>query len=295
MKLIIRFFISFTFLLYGASSFAENFPNKPKIGTFIVDEALMISAQDAAMINQVSSRLLKEKKIPIFVVTIESLAKYQASSDIESYATNLFTQWGIGYKDYNYGILLLVSKSDRKARIEFGASFNHKYDNAALNIMSSLIIPNFKNGNFSGGLLAGVNSLDAMARDANLPNANVSNNASSHESSMVANSQQNYPNQQNSAAQPNSISQQNSFQNQTGSSPQMSQASSLFLMLIFIALVVFIAYSLFKSGKKGWAWAFLAAVALFIWFIISNSGRSGGDGGGFGGGSGGGGGASGSW
>ena len=57
----------------------------------------------------------------------------------------------------------------------------------------------------------------------------------------------------------------------------------------FVLLVV----NLFKTGRKGWAWALILAMAALLFFALraASSGSSGG----FGGGSSGGGGASGSW
>ena len=62
-----------------------------------------------------------------------------------------------------------------------------------------------------------------------------------------------------------------------------------------IALVIGIAFSLFKSGRTGWGWAFLAFVAVILFFLLRGMASCSGSGGGFGGGSSGGGGATGSW
>lgn len=61
---------------------------------------------------------------------------------------------------------------------------------------------------------------------------------------------------------------------------------------IFLGFVI---YNLFKTGRSGWAWALIAAIAVMLFFILRASAKSGGSGGGFGGGSSGGGGATGSW
>lgn len=85
------------------------------------------------------------------------------------YAQNLFNNWGIGFKEWNYGILLLISQDDRKARIELGATWQHKKDAECQQIMDNLIIPNFKQEKFSEGIVAGVKGLDAMARELKIP------------------------------------------------------------------------------------------------------------------------------
>src|ERR1043165_2936722 len=85
---------------------------------------------------------------------------------IERYAMNLFDEWGLGSAEHNYGILLLVSKGDHKARIELGKAFTRERDQQASAIMSGTIVQRFKQGDFSGGIREGVKGLDAMAREA---------------------------------------------------------------------------------------------------------------------------------
>ena len=142
---------------------------------FILDHANLISAEDEEAIRAICDPLLTENVMPIIVVTIQSMANHgQANMRIETFATILFDQWQIGYPEvqgssWNRGMLLLVSVDDRKARIELGADWAHDYDAVCQRIMDEQIIPNFKQGNFSEGILAGVQGLDAMARGIPLP------------------------------------------------------------------------------------------------------------------------------
>jgi uncharacterized protein len=103
-------------LLIVPSLKSQTFPERPGQHDFILDEAGLIHSEDAQQIKSVCERLLKEEQTPIVVVTIPSLAKYDGS-DIESYARALFDKWGIGSQTHNYGVLLLASVGDRKARI----------------------------------------------------------------------------------------------------------------------------------------------------------------------------------
>jgi uncharacterized protein len=145
------------------SLMSQTFPTPPGQHDFILDEAGLIHSQDAQQIKNLCEGLLKEESIPIVVVTIPSLAKYDAS-DIESYARALFDNWGIGSQTNNYGILLLVSLGDRKARIELGAAWAGTKDETSRMIMDDIIIPNFKKGDYSAGILQGVQALETMAR-----------------------------------------------------------------------------------------------------------------------------------
>ncbi len=140
------------------------YPARPGDREFIVDEAGLLQPEAAAEIRRLANEALTKKKAPIVVVTIKSLADYGAAGwAIERYAMNLFSEWGIGWQDWNHGMLLLVSTGDRKARIEMGAGWGHQKDGDAQRLMNELIVPNFKRGDFGRGILEGVKGLQALA------------------------------------------------------------------------------------------------------------------------------------
>lgn len=233
-------------LLVFSQAHAVTFPDKPPNKHFYVDQAGLLTATDAAAIDKAAAKLWLEEHIPIFVVTIPSLVSYQATNyTVDSYAAAIFDKWGIGSQDRNYGILLLVSVGDRKARTELGKAWAGQHDADAQYVMDSLIVPAFKRGDFSSGIRQGVEGLDKMARGLALPKPK-------------------------------------------------SPWWALPALVGGIVLVIMVIVSLFKSGRKGWGWALIAALGVIIFFILRAASR-GGSGGAFGGGSSGGGGASGSW
>ena len=148
---------------------------RPGERDFIVDRADLISSADEQHIRQLATKLLDDKATPIIIVTIESMAQYGgAGMRIETFAHLLFDQWAIGQAKldgqlWNTGILLVVSRDDRKARIELGAGWKHEQDALAQQIMDEQIVPRFRQGDFSGGIVAGVEALDKMARGLELP------------------------------------------------------------------------------------------------------------------------------
>ena len=165
------------FWLLGASSASalELTLAPPGDREFVRDLANMIDSEAEAHIRQLCDSLLTDKATPIIVVTIESMAKHGGEGmRIETFATLLFNQWQIGHaklgqQDWNTGILLLVSKSDRKARIELGAGWGRREDALCRQIMDEHIIFHFKQGGFSEGIVAGVVALDKMGRKLELP------------------------------------------------------------------------------------------------------------------------------
>lgn len=150
---------------------------RPEPREFVLDRANLLTPEAKQQIQQICDKLLSDKATPIIVVAISSMAEHGgAGMRIETFATLLFNQWGIGVAElngqtWNTGILLLVSKDDRKARIELGGYWRRDQDALAQQIMNEQIVPHFKQGDFSGGILAGVESLDKMARGLELPKA----------------------------------------------------------------------------------------------------------------------------
>lgn len=144
---------------------------------FVRDQAHLLVPADEQKIRQLADKLLTDKATPIIVVTIDAMAKHGGDGmRIETFATLLFDQWQIGQaklngQDWNTGILLLVSKDDRKARIELGKGWKREQDAQCLKIMDELIIPRFKQGEFSAGIVAGVEALDKVARGLTIPKA----------------------------------------------------------------------------------------------------------------------------
>ena len=142
---------------------------------FILDKAGKLDSAVQEKLRKTCDKLLTDKATPIVIVTINSMAEYNAGGlRIETFARLLFDQWQVGIaklgnQSWNTGILLLVSVGDRKSRIELGAGWGRDKDQLCQQILDERIIPRFKQGDFSGGISAGVESLEAMARGKELP------------------------------------------------------------------------------------------------------------------------------
>ena len=113
---------------------------------FVSDKAGMLDEASITHIKSVSDKLLTDKATPVIVVTIDSMAQHGgANMPIETFAALLFNQWQIGHarlngQDWNTGILLLISKGDRAARIELGAGWGRTETQTCQQIMNEYII-----------------------------------------------------------------------------------------------------------------------------------------------------------
>jgi uncharacterized protein len=81
-----------------------------------------------------------------------------AQGTIDRYATNLYNEWGIGDNTSKKGVLLLVAVRDRKLRIATGTGLGD-VDGQARAVIDDVIVPRFKSGDFSGGIVAGVEAI----------------------------------------------------------------------------------------------------------------------------------------
>jgi len=66
-------------------------------------------------------------------------------------------------------MLLLVAEDDRQARIQLGSAWGHAHDGREREIMDTLILPAFRRGEFSQGILDGVRGFDALGRGLAVP------------------------------------------------------------------------------------------------------------------------------
>ena len=128
----------------------------PALTGRVVDQAGVMSAESKSDIEAKSKTLEDKSGIQLVVATVKSLQ----GSDIETYANELFRSWKLGEAKKNNGVLLLVAPSERKVRIEVGYGLEGTLTDALSSvIISSAIIPRFKNKDYSGGIERGVDGI----------------------------------------------------------------------------------------------------------------------------------------
>jgi len=129
----------------------------------VVDQAGILNADIRGDLADKSKDLEEKSGIQLVVATVTSLQ----GSDIETYANELFRTWKLGQAQKNNGVLLLVAPNERKVRIEVGYGLEGALTDAVASvIISSAIVPRFKNGDFPGGIERGVGGiLDVLGGD----------------------------------------------------------------------------------------------------------------------------------
>ncbi len=122
----------------------------------VVDAAGIIDPAQRRQLTQKLADYEVKSSDQVVVVTVPSLN----GEDIETYSNRLFRAWALGQKQENNGILLVVAPNDRKVRIEVGYGLEGVMTDALSSvIISGTIIPEFRTGNYSGGIVQGVDGI----------------------------------------------------------------------------------------------------------------------------------------
>jgi len=156
--------------LPGTGPAQVSFPEAPPPDRFVVDEARLLVPLHQVDLEGIAGELKREHGYPVTVVTIKSLAGHGAAGyTIERYTSEMLKTWPPNAERQNFGLTLVVAADDRVARIELGSAWRGAHDGRAREIMDHLILPKFRRGQLSEGILAAVKGFDAMGRGRRLP------------------------------------------------------------------------------------------------------------------------------
>lgn len=148
-KINVILIISILILSLSFSSFAINIP-EPTNDFFVNDFADVISEENEQEIMKIGADLYEQTSAQIVVVTVESLDGYE----VNDYALELGRKWGVGSKETNNGVVLLLSVNDRKVTIQVGYGLEGCLTDAGTGrILDDYAIPYLSNDDFSTGLL----------------------------------------------------------------------------------------------------------------------------------------------
>jgi uncharacterized protein len=148
--------LSLFFFSVAFAQIEKELPVKPNPPKLVVDYTNTLSADQAYALEQKLVAFDDSTSSQISVVIIESTG----DRDIADFAFALGRAWGIGNKEFNNGILVLVAKNDRKIFIATGYGLEGALPDAlAKQIIANEIRPNFKENDFYRGLDEGTNAI----------------------------------------------------------------------------------------------------------------------------------------
>lgn len=156
MKKIILLLFVFSF----HSLFAQNIEKRPVPPRAVNDFGNILAPFQRDALEQKLDAYNDSTSSAIVIVTVPSLDGY----DIAEVSLKYLRDWGIGTKEKNNGVVILVSKDDHKARIETGYGMEGVLpDVTAKEIIDDRMIPAFKANDYYRGF---DNAVDAIIQAA---------------------------------------------------------------------------------------------------------------------------------
>ena len=93
----------------------------------------------------------------VVIATVDEIAPYE---DVRAYATDLANYWGVGSAERDDGLLLVVCAPCGKAGIATGRGTERVLtDSVCAGVMSGVMVPAYRRGDYYGGTVAGVEAL----------------------------------------------------------------------------------------------------------------------------------------
>ena len=153
--------LSLLFLTLFISLFS--FGQYPDPTGYINDFANVIDESDENRLESKLSNYEDSTSIEITVVTINSLD----GKPINDYAQELFTDWGIGKRETDAGLLILVAVDDREWRFHTGYGLEPYLTDATCRRIGDDNFPShFREGDYTGGIEVGINEvIDELGYD----------------------------------------------------------------------------------------------------------------------------------
>lgn len=138
----------------------------PPLQARVTDLAGTLGAEQRAGLEQRLAAFEQQKGSQVAVLVVPTTAP----ETIEQYAIRVAEAWRLGRAGVDDGVLLLVATDDRKLRIEVGYGLEGALPDAiAKRIVAETITPYFRNGDFHGGIAAGVEQIIKVIQGEALP------------------------------------------------------------------------------------------------------------------------------
>ena len=138
----------------------------PSLTTRVTDQTGTLTAEQLAALDQTLQTFESRKGTQIAVLIVPTTEP----ETIEQYSLRVAEQWKLGRKQIDDGALLIVAKNDRTLRIEVGYGLEGALNDAtSKRIISEIIVPRFQQGDFYGGIAAGVNQIVKVGDGEPLP------------------------------------------------------------------------------------------------------------------------------
>jgi uncharacterized protein len=145
---------------------AEDLQAIPPLSARVTDLAGLLSESQRAGLERKLAAFESRKGAQLAVLIVRTTKP----EEIEQYSIRVVDAWKLGREKPDDGALLLVASEDRALRIEVGRGLEGALtDYISSRIINETIVPRFREGDFAGGIEAGVDRMIAVVDGEELP------------------------------------------------------------------------------------------------------------------------------
>ncbi|HEX4781936.1 MAG TPA: TPM domain-containing protein, partial [Usitatibacter sp.] len=138
----------------------------PKLTGHVVDLTATLDASQRGALEAKLAGFEVERGAQVVVLLVPTLG----GEAIEDFAGRVTDEWKLGRKGVDDGVLFLVAKQDHKLRIQTGRGVQGTLtDLLSKRIVSDIVTPYFRKGDFAGGLDAGTDAIMKAVQGEALP------------------------------------------------------------------------------------------------------------------------------
>ena len=128
----------------------------PALSERVVDQAHILSPASLSRLNSALAEHESKTSNQVAVLTIPSLEGHP----LEDFSHQVATTWALGKKGTDNGVLFLIAVKEKKLRIEVGDGLEGTLTDAkSSRIIRHEVVPRFRVGDFSGGVVAGARAI----------------------------------------------------------------------------------------------------------------------------------------
>jgi uncharacterized protein len=162
-KLFLIFLCSYASFAFAVEYTVQSIPNPitTDAHAYVSNPDGILKPETVQEINYMLDSLKAQTGAEVAVVLVNSIGQ----SELNSFATELFTTWGIGKAKQDNGLVVLFVLDQRKVKFEVGYGLEGVLPDAICKrIQTQAMTPEFKNGNYDAGMLAGMQYIQSYIR-----------------------------------------------------------------------------------------------------------------------------------
>ena len=142
------FFLLSIFSLCFLTGFAQEQVEVPALSSPVVDNGNFFTAEEVSMLSSKIRGIHQKGNIQPQILTVETIGE----ETIEQFSIRVADQWKLGASDSDNGLIFILSRAERKTRIEVGSGLEGDITDAqAHKMIQEIMIPAFKSQQFAQG------------------------------------------------------------------------------------------------------------------------------------------------